>query len=124
MKNIYVAAVLAIVSTVASGEDISCDLVGDKDTFSFIRENAKAILIINPNSVDLLSVPMWCGGNTCVSLEDKDEDRFGDGKLIIEGPIRIYDIEKEDFREPTYSIWLRGMSDVEDVERIDVNCAE
>ena len=121
MKHIYVAALLAMVSTVASGENVSCDLVGGGNTFSFIRENAKAILIINPNSVDLLSVPMWCGGTTCVSLENEDEGRFNDGKLIINGPAMTYDPETENFEEPTYSIWLRELSGV---ERIDVRCAE
>ena len=122
MKHIHLAAVLIIVSTVASGKDVSCDLVGDKETFSFIRENAKAILIRNPNSVDLLSVPMWCGGTTCVSLEG--EGRYNDGRLIINGPAQTYDLITQSLGKPTYSIWVRGVSDVEDVERIDVSCAE
>ena len=122
MKHIHLAAVLVIVSTVASGKDVSCDLVGDSQTFRFIRENAKAILISNPNSVNLLPVSMWCGGTTCVSLEG--EGPYNDGRLIINGPARTYDLVTQGLGRPTYSIWLRGVSDVEEVERIDVSCTE
>ena len=121
MRKIYLAVVLAIVCTIASGQEVSCDLVGDRDTFRFIRENEEAILIFNPNSVDLLSVPMWCGGNTCVSLEDEDEDRFDAGKLIIHGPVLKYDSATENVGGPTYSIWHYEMTSNEGIE---VTCVD
>lgn len=122
MKKIYLAVVLAIVCTVASGEEVSCDLVGDRDIFRFIRENEKAILIFNPNSADLLSVPMWCGGNTCVSLEDENEDSFDAGKLIIHGPVLKYDPATENVGGPTYSIW--HYDEMTSIEGMEVTCVD
>lgn len=115
----YLATLFAVVSTVASGGEVSCDLVGGADTYRLIREDEKAILIFNPNSVDLISVPMWCGGNTCVNLED--EDGFDSGKLMITGPVLKYDTEAQNVGEPTYSIWLKGTSKIEEIE---VTCTE
>lgn len=119
MKRIYLATLFAIVSTVASGGEVSCDLVADEDTYRLIRETDKAILIQNPNSVDLISVPMWCGGNTCVNLEGGDG--FDAGKLMIIGPTLKYDTEAQEVGEPTYSIWLNWASGVEGIE---VSCTE
>jgi hypothetical protein len=115
----YLATLFAVVSTVASGGEVSCDLVADEDTYRLIRDNDQAILILNPNSVDLISVPMWCGGSTCVNLEE--EDGFDAGKLMIIGPTLKYDTEAQKVGEPTYSIWLNWASGVEGIE---VSCTE
>ena len=118
MKRLYLATLFAVVSTVASG-DAGCDLDGDGDTYRLIRENDKAVLIVNPNSVDLISVPMWCGGDTCVNLEEEAD--FDAGKLIITGPTQMYDAASEVLGEPTYWIWMNKSLKVEEIE---LSCAE
>ena len=122
MKKIHLAAVLAIVCTVASGEEGSCDLINveTSHTARLIRDHEKAILMLNPNSVNMISVTMWCGGSTCVNLENEE---LGDGKLIIHGPVHKLDPATENVGGATYSMWFYDEM-LSSVEEIELTCVD
>jgi hypothetical protein len=120
MKKMYLAAAIAMFSTVLSAEEMYCDLVdegGKHVPIRLIRSGTQAVLLLDPDTVNAQSGRMWCGGSSCVNL-----DMFGDveaGQMLLIGPTLHFDVEGNVLGEPIYEYWNRGFDNP-----IELRCAE